>query len=117
LTINTKSLIYPVNDDALEGFKSYARHFAPSTENIALYSLHNVHMKMNCAQMAGSYTIAMSAANELQKQIPDFYLSIPVALGNYIQYLYQSPLFTQVLPVLRCSLLKRGAEFFVSSRC
>jgi tetratricopeptide (TPR) repeat protein len=51
---------------------------------------------VNCALMAGSYKQAMNAAEELQKEIPPFYLSAPGALGNFVQYLEESKLFTQV---------------------
>ena len=85
-----------VNDDAVAGYQKYAQAFAPAQENIALYELHNIHMKLNCAQMAGNYMQALSAFVELQQKIPAFYLPMPGALGNYVQYLHQSVLFTQV---------------------
>jgi tetratricopeptide (TPR) repeat protein len=83
-----------VNDNAVNGFKKYLAAFAPSAEGLALYSLHNLHMKMACAQMAGNYKEALAASRELQSQIPDFYLTMGGALGNYVQYLRQSPLMT-----------------------
>jgi tetratricopeptide (TPR) repeat protein len=61
-----------------------------------LYSLHNIHMKINCAQMAGNYKIAAEASKDLQKEIPDAYLEIPGALGNYVQYLHRTDIFTWV---------------------
>lgn len=85
-----------VNNNAIEGFNKYETLFPPVEENVALYALHNIHMKLNCAQMAGNYQVANEASISLQKQIPDFYLSIPGALGNYVQYLHQSPLLTWV---------------------
>lgn len=85
-----------VNNTAIEGFYKYETLFPPVEENVALYALHNIHMKLNCAQMAGNYQVANEASVSLQKQIPDFYLSIPGALGNYVQYLHQSPLLTWV---------------------
>ncbi|MEJ7767646.1 MAG: hypothetical protein WKF89_07525 [Chitinophagaceae bacterium] len=84
------------NDLAVKGYKKYLQYFEPTNEGLALYSLHNIHMKINCAQMAGNYRVAMAAAKDLQLEIPVFYLSLPGALGNYVQYLYQSALFTQV---------------------
>lgn len=83
-----------VNEDADRGYNKYLSYFPATQENIALYSLHNLHMKMNCAQMAGNYKKSIEASQSLQAQIPMFYLQIPGALGNYVQYLYQSPLFT-----------------------
>jgi tetratricopeptide (TPR) repeat protein len=84
------------NDKAIAGYNKYLGFFPAINENIALYDLHNEHMKMNCAQMAGNYTQAMAAAKQVQQQIPSFYLSVPGALGNFIQYVHQSPMFTAV---------------------
>jgi tetratricopeptide (TPR) repeat protein len=83
-----------VNDRGLAGYKKYLDYFPATTENIALYALHNMHMKINCAQMAGNYGIAAAASKDLQEQIPGFYLQIPGALGNYVQYLHRTDIFT-----------------------
>lgn len=85
-----------VNDDAITGYNKYLSRFAATKENVSLYVLHNLHMKLNCAQMAGNYGIALKASKELQDEIPVFYLKVPGALGNYIQYLHQSIIFTWV---------------------
>lgn len=85
-----------LNTKAVDGYKKYATAFAPAAEGAFLYSLHNLHMKMACAQMAGNYKEALSAAKEIQAEIPIAYLSMPGAVGHYIQYLYQSPLFTYI---------------------
>ena len=85
-----------VNDQGVDGYKKYHNYFPATEENIALYALHNIHMKINCAQMAGNYSIAASASKELQQQIPAFYLQIPGALGNYVQYLHRTDIFTWI---------------------
>ena len=85
-----------VNDHGLAGYKKYYHYFPATEENIALYSLHNIHMKINCAQMAGNYGIATAASKELQEQIPGIYLQIPGALGNYVQYLHRTDIFTWI---------------------
>jgi tetratricopeptide (TPR) repeat protein len=83
-----------VNNIGLAGYQKYHDYFPATEENIALYALHNLHMKINCAQMAGNYGIAAAASKELQQQIPGFYLQIPGALGNYVQYLHRTDIFT-----------------------
>jgi tetratricopeptide (TPR) repeat protein len=85
-----------LNTQAVEGFKKYTAAFAPVTEGAFLYSLHNLHMKMACAHMAGNYSEALSAAKELQQQIPADYVNLPNAMGNYLQYVHQSPLLTYI---------------------
>jgi tetratricopeptide (TPR) repeat protein len=83
-----------VNNQGLAGYNKYHNYFAATEENIALYALHNLHMKINCAQMAGNYGMAAAASKELQELIPGFYLQIPGALGNYVQYLHRTDIFT-----------------------
>jgi tetratricopeptide (TPR) repeat protein len=85
-----------VNDQGLAGYKKYHDYFAATEENVSLYVLHNIHMKINCAQMAGNYAIAAVASKELQEQIPGFYLQMPGALGNYVQYLHRTDIFTWI---------------------
>lgn len=85
-----------VNDQAVAGYKKYLLYFPATEENSLLYDLHNVHMKLNCAQMAGNYKTSMKASLDVQSKIPAFYLSLPGSLGNYVQYIHQSPLFTQI---------------------
>jgi tetratricopeptide (TPR) repeat protein len=85
-----------LNTQAVDGFKNYTAAFAPVTDGLFLYSLHNLHMKMACAHMAGNYSEALSAAKDLQGQIPADYLNLPNAMGNYLQYVHQSPLFTYI---------------------
>jgi tetratricopeptide (TPR) repeat protein len=85
-----------VNDKGVAGYNKYHNYFPATEENISLYVLHNIHMKVNCAQMAGNYSMASVASKELQQQIPDFYLKIPGALGNYVQYLHRTDIATWV---------------------
>jgi tetratricopeptide (TPR) repeat protein len=85
-----------VNAKAVEGYQKYLAAFAPVNEGMPLYSLHNIHMKVACAQMAGNYKTALAAAKDLQAQIPDFYLTMGGPLASYVQYLHQSPLLTYI---------------------
>ena len=85
-----------VNDKAVAAYKNYLNFFPATKENVALYELHNIHMKLNCAQMAGNFANAFTASEELRDKIPLFYLQIPGPLGNYVQYLHQATLFTLV---------------------
>jgi tetratricopeptide (TPR) repeat protein len=84
------------NTKAVKGFKKYVTEFAPASEGLFIYSLHNLHMKMACAQMAGAYKEALLAAKELQAAIPADYLTMPGALGHYLQYMHQSPMITYI---------------------
>lgn len=84
------------NERAIAGYNNYLKQYAPVQNNFPLYALHNTHMRINCAQMAGNYKTAMSGAAELQNSIPTDYLALKSADGNYIQYLYMQPLLTNL---------------------
>jgi tetratricopeptide (TPR) repeat protein len=85
-----------VNDAAITGYKTYVKQYGPAADGAFLYELHNIHLKINCAQMSGDYKVAIDAANLLQSQVPDYYLKAPAADGNFAQYVYMQPTFTNV---------------------
>jgi tetratricopeptide (TPR) repeat protein len=85
-----------VNIAAVAGYNSYLKQYPSSQIGIALYELHNNHLKINCAQMAGNYQIAIASARELQSQLPAYYLAQKGADGNFIQYAYMQPTLTNV---------------------
>ncbi|MFB9842908.1 tetratricopeptide repeat protein [Mucilaginibacter ginsenosidivorans] len=84
------------NDRAVAGYDNYLKQYAAVQNNAPLYALHNMHMGINCAQMAGNYKKAISGAIELQNAIPSDYLALKSADGNYIQYLYMQPILTNL---------------------
>ena len=84
------------NEVAVAGYNMSVKKYAPIENGFALYQAHNEHMRVNCAQMAGNYKIAIEGAKELQAQIPAFYLALKDADGNYIQYIYAQPIFTDI---------------------
>lgn len=84
------------NDEAVKGYKDYLKVYAPVENDYPLYEAHNVHMKINCAQMAGNYQIAIDASKTLQASIPPFYYSLKGAMGNYVQYVYMQPVITNL---------------------
>jgi tetratricopeptide (TPR) repeat protein len=85
-----------VNINAVNSYKKSISLYAPVTGADFLYSVHNLHMKTNNAMMMGNESIARAAAIETQNSIPKEYLAIPPPMGNYIQYIYMTPVLTQV---------------------
>src|SRR5262249_12985493 len=75
---------------------AYVRQYAPVENDFGLYQVHNMHLKINCAQMGGNYEIAHHNADSLKAIISPFYLSLKGADGNYFQYVYMEPVFTAV---------------------
>lgn len=84
------------NDDAVAGFGAYLKQYAPVKNGFVLYQAHNMHMKINCAQMAGNYKTSMDESKALQTQILPEYLALKNADGNYMKYLYLQPMLTNV---------------------
>ncbi len=85
-----------VNDSSVNGFNAYLKAF-PAVENDAfLYLLHNLHMKAACTLYRGTAKEANDAALAVQQAIPSEYLQLQSGLGNYIQYMYATPIFMEV---------------------
>lgn len=80
-----------VNENAVNSYKKYIQLYAPVTGNDFLYIIHNLHMQTNHAMMEGDSGYSVRSANETMNSIPKDYLSIPAPLGNYMQYLYMTP--------------------------
>jgi tetratricopeptide (TPR) repeat protein len=85
-----------VNINAVNSYKKTIPLFAPVTGADFLYIIHNLHMKTNHAMMAGNFKVSESSAFETRSSIPVDYLSIPGALGNYVQYIYMTPVLAYV---------------------
>ncbi len=58
--------------------------------------MHNLHMKAACANIGGQYAKALTFSNETRNSIDSAFLDAGGYFGMYAQYLYMSPLFTQV---------------------
>ena len=85
-----------VNVNAVNSYQKSIPLYAPVTGADFLYIIHNLHMKANNAMMMGNEKIAVAAAIETQKSIPDYYLPTPVPLGNLVQYIYHTPVLINV---------------------
>ena len=85
-----------VNEDAVNSYKKTIPLYAPVTGNDFLYIIHNLHMQTNQAMLAGKSVYAVQSAIETVNSIPKDYLSIPGALGNYVQYIYITPVLVDV---------------------
>jgi tetratricopeptide (TPR) repeat protein len=85
-----------VNNEAVAGYEVYAKQYAPVVNGAGLYKLHNIHLKDNCALMAGNYKTAKEASLTLKGQITSTYLALKGADGNFMQYVYAMPLLTDV---------------------
>jgi tetratricopeptide (TPR) repeat protein len=85
-----------VNNTAVNSYKKSIPLYAPVTGADFLYIIHNLHMKTNNAMLAGNYKISEAAAFETRNSIAADYLSIPPPMGNYVQYIYMTPVLVYV---------------------
>lgn len=85
-----------VNVNAVNSYRKSIPLYAPVTGADFLYVIHNLHMKTNNAMLAGNYKISNAAALETRNSIPADYLGIPGAMGNYVQYIYMTPVLVNV---------------------
>jgi tetratricopeptide (TPR) repeat protein len=84
------------NETAVAGYKDYVKRYSPVINGAGLYQIHNMHLGVNCAQMGGNYKTAIRGADSLVAAIPTDYLSLPGSDGNYAQYVYMQPVFTNI---------------------
>lgn len=85
-----------VNEAAINSYIKTISLYSPVTGADFLYSIHNLHMQTNNAMLAGRSAYSSWAAKETVKSISADYLQIPGALGNYVQYIYMTPLLVDV---------------------
>jgi tetratricopeptide (TPR) repeat protein len=85
-----------INEEAVARYQQYKSLFPMVQENAFLYQWHNLHMQANCALMAGRAQYARETAQDLQKVMDTAILSTPAPLGNYLQYMYMTPVLVNV---------------------
>ena len=85
-----------INEEAIKQYKQYTALFPAVQENAFLYEWHNLHMQANCALMAGRYQYAYATAKDIQKAVDTSLLSLPVPMGNAVQYLYMTPVLVNI---------------------
>lgn len=85
-----------VNEKAVASYKALQSKYAPVSGNDFLYVIHNLHMQTNHAMMTGSSSSAVRAAKQTAESIPKEYLGMQGAMGNYLQYIYMTPVLVDV---------------------
>lgn len=85
-----------VNEKAVNQYNTY-RSLMPSVTNAAfLYEWHNLHMQAANALFIENYDYALSSAKACRNSLDTAALSMEAPTGNYVQYLWSTPLFTMV---------------------
>ncbi|MCW3120033.1 MAG: hypothetical protein JWM28_4115, partial [Chitinophagaceae bacterium] len=87
---------YTANEEAVKQYKTYLDLYPAVAASESLYRLHNEHMLINCSMLGGRKDLSIQAAHALQKSIDTSYLSFPGGMGNYMHYVYMTPVFAMV---------------------
>ena len=85
-----------VNVNAVSSYKKSIPLYAPVTGADFLYIIHNLHMKTNHAMLAGRSAYSFQSAQETVNSIPKEYLESPAPKGNYVQYIYMTPVLVYI---------------------
>lgn len=85
-----------VNTRAVQGYYDYLGKFPAVADNSPLYLIHNLHMLAACANMDGRYADALKASEDTRRSFDSSWNSLPAFMGIFIQYVYMTPLLTQV---------------------
>ena len=85
-----------VNEEAVKQFSLYSNLFPAVNENAFLYQWHNLHLQTNCALLSGRYEYAKKSALDLKAAIDTAGLSMAPPMGNYLQYMFMTPLLVDV---------------------
>ncbi len=80
-----------VNEEAVKKYTISIPLFEAVKNSDFLYLIHNLHMQVNNAMLAGRYAYSMKTADALLRSIRPEYLDIPGPLGNLVQYIYMTP--------------------------
>ena len=87
---------WDVNVRAVRGYYDYLGRFPAVADNAPLYLGHNLHFQAACANMDGRYADAIRASWETRNSFDSSWLSLPAFTGVFVQYMYMTPLLTQV---------------------
>ena len=85
-----------VNENAVASYRKLIPVYSPVTANDFLYVIHNLHMQVNNAIMAGRMAYSVRTSLETVKSIPPDYLGAPGGLASYMQNINMLPVLTDV---------------------
>ena len=85
-----------VNEQAVNSYKTILPLYAPASGADFLYLIHALHMQTNNAMLEGRSGYSVKSASEVVNSIPKDYLAFPGAMGNYVQYIYMTPVLVDI---------------------
>lgn len=85
-----------VNEMSVKGYNTYLALYPDVQNNVPLYLIHNLHMQSSCAMMRSNYQYSNKCSIESQQSFDTSFMSLPQPLGNFIQYIYMTPVINNV---------------------
>ncbi|HLK28061.1 MAG TPA: hypothetical protein VKT28_05730 [Puia sp.] len=85
-----------VDEQAVKGYNNYLSKYPPVAGNSPLYLIHNLHMQATCANMDGRYAASMQASIDTRNSFDSNMMSTPDFFGIFVQYVYMTPVLTQI---------------------
>lgn len=85
-----------VNELSLKGYNDYLSVYPDVVNNAPLYLIHNLHMQTACAMLGKGYEYSAKAAGECRASFDTSYMSFPAPFGNFIQFVYMTPVFNNI---------------------
>lgn len=87
---------FDVNDLSVKSYENYLSAYPVVADNSSLYLIHNLHMQATCANMNGRYADAMRISVDTRNSFDSSWMSLPDFMGVFVQYVYVTPLLTQI---------------------
>lgn len=85
-----------VNENAITGYYNALNSYPAVANGASLYLVHAIHMQATCANMDGNYAQSIKISNDCKNSFDSSFMSIPGYLGVYVQYVYMTPVFTDI---------------------
>ena len=85
-----------VNEAAVKNYYAYKTLFPDVANSAFLYEYHNLHMQAASSINMADYSVAIRDARDCRKSIDTSYLLADAPMGDALQYMYMTPLFTMI---------------------
>jgi tetratricopeptide (TPR) repeat protein len=84
------------NEKAVKAYYDHLSKYPAIANNAPLYLIHNLHMQATCANMDGTFDIAMRSSVDCKNSFDSSLQALPGFEGIFIQYLYMTPYLTLI---------------------
>lgn len=90
------SLGEQTNEKAVKAYYDHLSKYPAIANNAPLYLIHNLHMQATCANMDGTFAIAMQSSVDCKNSFDSSWQALPDFDGVFMQYVYMTPYLTSI---------------------